>query len=109
MKTYRRHNCTRQHKTYHAFAKCTFRRAVWVIGDGPYATLAWCRSLSVMLHETEHEAEISLEMINHTACGGLCNGRHELVLLVLTPGTRNQPALPTEPEPPPPPDQAKLW
>ncbi|PWU52813.1 hypothetical protein DLJ47_17835 [Micromonospora sp. S4605] len=81
MKTYRRHYCQRQHRTHHTTAKCLWPRAVWITGEGPYATLAWCRVLSVMLHPTEAEALAAKHLIDSTGCGGRCNRRHELILI----------------------------
>lgn len=81
-KVYRRHYCLRRHQSYRTLARCIWPRAVWVTGQGPYATLAHCRHLSVMLHATLAEAEQSMATIRATGCGGACDGKHELVQLV---------------------------
>ena len=78
-KLYRRHNCTRRHGTYHVAAKCIWPRAVWIIGEGRFALLAWCRVLTVTLHDNPTSAEEAKALIDHTACGGMCSRRHEIV------------------------------
>jgi hypothetical protein len=55
--------------------------AVWVMGQGEYATLARCRYLTIMLHPTEEQAQHELDVINKTGCGGDCINDHELVNL----------------------------
>jgi hypothetical protein len=82
MKTYRRHNCDRRHRSYNTFARCIWgRRAIWVKGEGPYALLAWCRVLSVSLWPTEEDACWSMDFIDRTCCGGFCHGDHEVIRL----------------------------
>lgn len=80
---YRRHNCTRDHRSDRTFAQCVWPRAHWVIGDGPYATLAFCRVLTIELHETREHAERMLDVIAGSGCGGACKGErgHRLVFL----------------------------
>lgn len=108
MKTYRRHQCTKTHRTYHTLGKCMFPKAIWVQGEGPYACLAWCRILSVTLWETEQQAHDAKTEIDRYGCGGMCNHRHEVVRLEL-----DQPATPPPPPAPPPaeedPPQPGLW
>jgi hypothetical protein len=85
MKTYSRHYCEKRHRRYYTAANCIWgRRAIWVEGDGPYATLAWCVDLSVRLHKTLAEAESSLRYINNKGCGHACEpypDSHELIKL----------------------------
>ena len=88
MKTYRRHNCERSHRTYLTFAKCVFPRAIWIEGEGPWAVLAWCgrgptrsTTLTVTLWATGPEANEALGPIDSSGCGGGCTGRHEIILL----------------------------
>lgn len=83
MKTYRRHNCERKHRTYSTVARCIWPHACWVDGEGPYATLAWCRVLTVQLHRTIAEARSAKRVIDSSACGGRCRGQrgHEIVML----------------------------
>ena len=81
MKVYRRHYCDRNHRNHHTLARCIWPRAEWVSGDGPYATVAHCRVLTVELHETREAATKALTAIDRHACGGRCYGQHELILL----------------------------
>lgn len=60
-------------------AKKLWRRAVWIIGDGPFALLAHCRDLSISLHETLENAQSDLKAIDEGQCGGRCYGDHEIV------------------------------
>lgn len=85
MKTYRQHYCGRTHRTFGTLARCIWRRAVWVTGNGPYATVARCRVLTVQLHPTQEAAEAAKRVIDSSGCGGACpcNGNgHDLVRLV---------------------------
>ena len=82
-KIYRRHNCERQHRSYETFAKCAFRRAVWITGSGQYALVARCRALTVTLWEDPQDAEMRKEFIDKTACGGMCTRDHEIIQLEL--------------------------
>ena len=81
MKTYRRHYCERKHRTYRTLAKCIWPRAVWVVGEGPFALLAWCRDLTVTLHWDYDGAVEAKRLIDSDACGGRCTNRHEIVKL----------------------------
>lgn len=94
MKTYRQHNCTRNHRTYATFAKCVWgRNLIWVQGEGQYASVSKCglgpgipsyrRGVTVELHASEKEAENAKKLIDSTACGGLCSKQHEVVRLDL--------------------------
>lgn len=65
-------------------AACIWRRAVWVDGEGPYATVAYCgQQTSVMLHRTLAAARAALDLISPLGCGSRCAGDHDLVELVL--------------------------
>ena len=86
MKSYRQHRCTRSHRTYRTLAGCMFPRAAWITGSGPYATLAWCGTLTVTLHATPEQAAAAREFIDSYGCGGQCYDRHEIVYLDLTRG-----------------------
>lgn len=81
MKTYRRHNCTRNHRTWRALAQCIWPRTEWINGNGKYATVAYCHVLTIMLHQTLDDAAAALHAINDTGCGGRCNNRHEIIEL----------------------------
>ncbi len=83
MKTYRRHSCTRTHRTYRTMAQCIWPRAVWIIGNGEFASVAWCRALTIQLHHTLEAAEEAKAAIDSTGCGGACRGDHEIVRLAL--------------------------
>ncbi len=85
-KIYRQHNCTKNHRTYRTTAQCIWKRAEWVTGEGPYAVLAHCRVLTLTLHDTAEKAEASKAVIDSTACGGMCSGRHEVVQVMLPGG-----------------------
>lgn len=55
------------------------KRAAWIVGDGQFALLAWCRVLTVTLWGTRQEAEASKGDIDATGCGGLCSREHEII------------------------------
>lgn len=81
MKTYRRHYCSRTHHTYNALAKCIWKKAEWIFGEGEYASLAHCGVLTIELHPTLEAAEKEKAAIDSTACGGRCYRNHEIVHL----------------------------
>ena len=68
--------CKGQHKTWNAIARCKLKYASWINGEGRYALLAWCKPLSVTLHETRESAEKDKAGIDKTACGGNCVKNH---------------------------------
>ena len=76
MKTYTQHRCNRHHRTYATWAHCTWPRAAWITGDGPYALLARCDTLTVMLFKEETSAQ---ERMSGLQCGHACTGNHEIV------------------------------
>jgi hypothetical protein len=86
IKTYSHHNCSRVHRTHRALAECMFRRQRpwWVSGQGEYATLSYCRGLTVALWRTLAEAQDALSLIDGDACGGACRNNHALIRLVKT-------------------------
>jgi hypothetical protein len=78
----RDHSCRRNHQSWASRAACQWRRALWVMGEGPYATLAWCPvGPTVMLHETFPAAVKALGWIDDLGCGHACIGDHEIVVL----------------------------
>ena len=81
IKTYRRHRCESQHRTYRTFLKCAIRRLEWVMGDGQFAVIAWCGVPTVTLHKRLEDARDAWETVNATGCGGRCSRRHEIVRL----------------------------
>lgn len=80
-KLYRRHNCTRRHRTWRTAADCIWPRAEWVTGDGPYALLAYCHVLTVTLWDDPDDAEHQKRIIDATACGHACSRNHEIIQL----------------------------
>ena len=84
-KIYRRHNCSSNHWLYRRMARCIWRRAVWISGEGPYACVANCgRGTSVTLHETCESAQASKRQIDWLGCGGFCHwSGHKVVELEL--------------------------
>lgn len=81
MKTYSRHYCERQHRSYRTVAKCLWPRAHWIAGSGPYATVAYCRALTVELWPDRDAAELAMRTMAVTGCGGACGKRHDLIRL----------------------------
>lgn len=87
MKIYSRHYCEKKHRNYHTQAKCIWKWAVWITGDGPYACLAWCPAggsrrssdLTIELHPTLESAEKAKAYIDKFWCGGNCSNRHEII------------------------------
>jgi hypothetical protein len=79
------HNCSKQHRTYRVLARCAWKQAEWIKGDGSYAVLAHCRVLTVQLYVTAEEAEAAKAFIDRLGCGGFCAKQHELIKLELTP------------------------
>ena len=78
----------RRHKDLRTLALCIFDwgrmpedKAEWVVGEGEWATLAWCRVLTVTLWPTFEKAASALATIEG-GCGGYCHQDHEIVRLV---------------------------
>lgn len=88
MTTYRRHNCASLHRTWATLAKCVWPRAYWIQGDGPYASVAHCRVLTIVLAQTAQGAQNAKALIDDMGCGGWCTARHEVVRLAI-PRARN--------------------
>ena len=65
--------------TYNAKARKRWRNAVWISGEGKWATLAHCNDLTVQLHETKSEAIKAKRIIDNCGCGGFCNMDHSIV------------------------------
>lgn len=92
MKTYRKHKCEKNHRTYRTFAECAWGQKgipVDAIGDGPFASVSTCardyslpsyrRITTVYLFATAEEAARAKALIDATACGGNCRKQHEVV------------------------------
>jgi hypothetical protein len=70
------------HRTWYSAARCAWRKAEWITGQGPWATLAHCRGvLTITLHGTRRDAEQSLREIDRLGCGSGCGRMHEIVLI----------------------------
>ncbi len=82
---YRRHNCERKHRTLSTLAKCIWPRAAWILGDGKFATVAYCRVTTVALHADLNSAQSAMSLIDSTGCGGMCSRRHKMVQLEIAP------------------------
>lgn len=82
-KIYRQHRCDRKHRKYNAMAKCIWPRAEWIVGEGPFASVAYCRVTTVELFADEDRAAAAKRMIDSTGCGGMCSKRHEIIELAL--------------------------
>jgi hypothetical protein len=78
---YTRHACTRTHRDTRTWAKCTWRRAHWILGHGDYASVSYCRTdgPTVWLWPTPEEAEQAVRTIDALACGGRCRRNHRAV------------------------------
>lgn len=83
LKVYRRHHCTRAHRTNQVFARCIWKWAHWVAGEGQFASVSRCRGTTVALYERLEHAEQAKRVIDSSACGGACSRRHEIVRLDL--------------------------
>lgn len=95
MKTYRAHRCSRRHRSWRTFANCVWPWQVWpsAIGDGPFASVSRCNmrpgipryryGVSVILFATAEAALAAKAGIDRTGCGGMCQGDHEVVQLML--------------------------
>jgi hypothetical protein len=78
-KTWRRHNCEAAHRTANKFMRCAIPHAAWVVGEGEWALIAWCRTPTVTLWDTLEEAEQSRAWIDRYGCGGGCSHDHPIV------------------------------
>jgi len=59
-----------------------WRRAIWIVGDGPWASVSRCpRGTTVQLYGEEAEALRAKRVIDGSGCSGACVGRHEVVEL----------------------------
>ena len=83
MKGYSRCHCARKHRNYRTWAKCRWKEAAWVVGEGEFALLAWCRTLTVSLWGTEQRAGAEKDVIDVLACGGACIRQHEIVRITM--------------------------
>jgi hypothetical protein len=71
-------------QTYRKAAKKRYKRAIWIDGDGRYATVAACNGpVTVMLHETREKAERAKRRIDSLGCSGSCSNAHTILDLAL--------------------------
>jgi hypothetical protein len=81
MKTYRRHNCAKEHRTYRTWALCKWKvNQVW--GEGEYAMLTHCDTLHISLWADLSGAIDEVKMWTSLKCGSRCVGSHEVVRIV---------------------------
>jgi hypothetical protein len=80
--------CGRRHRTWRAFALCVWPRAIWVYGDGRWASYSGCPHLgprgreyavTVELHPTRAGCERAKEMIDRGHCGNCCRKDHRVI------------------------------
>jgi hypothetical protein len=64
-----------------AAARDRWPYAAWIIGDGPWASVAYCDDPTVMLFGTQAEADHARAFIDRLACGHACVRQHEIVHL----------------------------
>jgi hypothetical protein len=72
-----------RHRSFRTMARCIWPKAAWVQGEGAWASLAWCRVLTIELYRTRERAEAAKRTIDSTGCGGGCHRVHEIVCLRL--------------------------
>lgn len=64
-----------------AHARRRWPAAEWIIGNGPYASVAYCDTTTVALFETRAEADRARALIDRLACGHACRVEHEVIEL----------------------------
>jgi hypothetical protein len=67
--------------SYRAVARRRWPGAVWVDGEGRYASVALCGVPSVQLFETREAAERAKRTIAWIGCGSGCHRQHGIVKL----------------------------
>lgn len=79
------HTLVTKRSAYVAKARRRYPGAEWIMGNGPYASVAHCGVISgvitIQLYATQAEAEIAKRVIDDTACGHRCHRHHEIVNL----------------------------
>jgi hypothetical protein len=67
-------------QTYQKEAKKRYKQAIWIHGEGRFATVAACNGpVTVRLHETREKAERAKREIDSEGCGGHCSKTHTIV------------------------------
>lgn len=69
---------TRRQSAYVAQARRRWPAAEWIIGDGRYASVAYCDTTTIMLFGTRAEADRAKAFIDQLACGHTCRRKHEI-------------------------------
>jgi hypothetical protein len=59
---------------FRAIAQRLYPRALWIHGQGRYASLAVCSGLTVMLYATMEDARQGKQWIDRCGCGHACRG-----------------------------------
>jgi hypothetical protein len=72
---------TTSRPSYVATARRRWPAAEWIIGNGRYASVAYCDVTTVILFATRAEAERAKALIDRIACGHACLREHEIVNL----------------------------
>ncbi|TFV78378.1 hypothetical protein E4P39_03955 [Blastococcus sp. CT_GayMR19] len=67
--------------TYPDLARRTWPEALWIRGEGRYATVRGCGGITVLLHPTEAEARAALGRMHPFGANGTCESYHDLVVL----------------------------
>lgn len=62
--------------TYRTIARHRYPQALWIAGEGPYASLAYCGGLTVLLCASQEAAMQAKQGIDHLGCGHACRGEH---------------------------------
>lgn len=69
-------------KSYVSEARSRWPNAVWIIGNGPFASVSTCPPKpSAMLFQSYAEADTARRFIDTTGCGGSCSSEHTVVEL----------------------------
>jgi hypothetical protein len=68
----------RTRRGYVSVARRRWPAAEWIIGDGRYASVAYCDTTTVMLFATLAEAQRAKAFITRLGCGHACRVEHEV-------------------------------
>src|SRR5262245_64686770 len=77
--------CGRRHRTYRQAARCRWRDALWVEGEGRWASVSLCpheenfvpkRAVTVELYASREEALAAKARIDRGFCGNACRRLH---------------------------------
>lgn len=83
MTTYRAHRCRRRHKLYRAMARCIWKRAWIITGEGPFVMRCCGPNPDLWLFETEVSAVYAGKLFDRCRCGPYCKPPHQIAQLVL--------------------------